>query len=130
MHFFDRFPVKDLKVAEISHRMRTFSIIFISVALMAIFVNFYMAGAVYAPATALPFYIFFFMIMFMVGISIDYASLWCKRNYKFHCASVAAHCMALMLVTYETGTFYNADENVYSQPPSYSLTSVLSHIVT
>ncbi|MCF6198435.1 MAG: hypothetical protein L3J67_03390 [Hyphomicrobiaceae bacterium] len=130
MQFLDRFSLGNFQIVKVSRSMRILSIIFISVSLIAITTNFYMADAVYAQATTLPFYILFFLMMYLVGIFMEYASLWCKRDYNFHCASVAVHCLALMLVTYEIGAFYSADKNVYSHPPSYSLTSALSHIVT
>ncbi len=130
MQLSDRFSLENIQMVKVSRSMRYLSVIFISVSLIAISVNFYMADAVYLQATTLPFYILFFLMMYLVGIFIEYASLWCKRDYNFHCASVAVHCLALMLVTYEIGAFYSADQNVYSHPPSYSLTSALSHIVT
>lgn len=130
MQLLDRFSLGNFQIKKVSRGIRILSIIFISASLIAITANFYMADAVYAQATTLPFYILFFLMMYLVGIFIEYASLWCKRDYNFHCASVAVHCLALMLVTYEIGAFYSADKEVYSHPPSYSLTSALSHIVT
>jgi len=130
MQLLDRFSLGNFQIKKVSRGIRRLSIIFISASLIAITANFYMADAVYAQATTLPFYILFFLMMYLVGIFIEYASLWCKRDYNFHCASVAVHCLALMLVTYEIGAFYSADKEVYSHPPSYSLTSALSHIVT
>ena len=129
MQLLDRLPLGNIQIIKVSRSMRILSIMFISASLIAITANFYMADAVYAQATTLPFYILFFLMMYLVGIFIEYASLWCRRDYNFHCASVAIHSLAVMLVTYEIGAFYSADQNVYLHAPSYSLTSALSHLV-
>ena len=130
MHFLDKVSVKKDQMIKVLRSMRYLSVIMISVALMAVASNFYMADAVFAKVTSLPFYVMFFLIMFLVGMLIEYASLWCKRDKNYYCAGVAAHCLALLLVTYETGAFYSAGQSAYAQPPSYSLTAGLSHILT
>ena len=121
--------VEKTDVVNISRRTRIFSPVLITLAMLAISVNFYQADAVFLQASVLPFYILFFILMYMGCILVEYVSLWCKRDKSFHCARVAVHCMALMLVTYEIGAFYSANNNVYSQFPSYSLTKVISHLV-
>ena len=119
--------VKNNHVVDVSRRTRIAAFILITIAMVAISTNFYRADAVYLRASILPFYILFFIFMYMACILVEYVSLWCERGTSFHCARVAVHCMALLLVTYEVGSFYGADQSAYSQFPNYSLTKVLSH---
>ena len=117
-------------VVNISRITRTISLILISIAMISITLNFHKADAVFAKASVLPVYILFFILMYMACILVEYISLWCERGQSFHCARVFVHCMALLLVTFEVGTFYSSDHDAYSHLPSYSITQVLSHIIT
>ena len=118
------------RVIWLSRMIRTVSLILISIAMIAITVNFHQADAVFAQASVLPVYILFFILMYMACILVEYVSLWCERGQNFHSARMFVHCAALLLVTFEVGTFYSSGLEVYSHLPSHSLTQVLSHIVT
>ena len=130
MRVFDRLPFDKSQIMRISRGFRIGLILLIATAMLAVTANFYMADEVFVKSTTLPVYIFFFLIMFIVGMFIEYASLWCRRGKNFYCTSTVIHGLAFLLVTYETGVFYSAGRDVYAHPPSYSLTSALSHMVT
>ncbi len=123
-------PSSVTRVINLSRMSRTISLFLISAAMIAITLNFHQADAVFARASVLPVYILFFILMYMACILVEYVSLWCERGQSFHCARVFVHCVALLLVTFEVGTFYSSGQEVYSHLPSHSLTQVLSHIVT
>ena len=123
-------PSSVTRVTNLSRMSRTVSLILISVATIAITFNFHQADAVFAHASVLPVYILFFILMYMACILVEYISLWCERGQSFHFARVSVHCVALLLVTFEVGTFFSSGQEVYSHLPSHSLTQVLSHIVT
>lgn len=129
MHTYENSRNENIIVANISRRTRILAPIFISLAMVAVSINFYQADAVFLQASVLPFYILFFILMYVVCLGVEYVSLWCERGKSFHCARVAVHCLALMLVTYETGSFYSSKSDVYSQFPSYSLSKALSYVV-
>lgn len=129
MHFQRNMFFKRIQVVNVSRRTRIFSLIVISLAMMAITSNFYQADAVFAPASVLPVYILFFILTYMACIIVEYASLWCQRENIFHCARMAVHGLVLLLVVYETGIFYHSDQDIYSHLPHYSVTNALSHIV-
>ena len=121
---------KDIRLVDISRGTRVTALFMISLAMVAITANFYQADTIYLRASVLPVYIFFFILMYLSCILVEYLSLWCDREKRFHCCRMAVHCVALLLVTFEVGAFYISDHTAYSQLPSYSLTSVLSNIVT
>jgi hypothetical protein len=129
MQTYDLRSSENIRIANISRRTRVFVPVLISLAMMAVSVNFYQADAVFLQASVLPFYILFFVLMYVACLGVEYVSLWCERGKSFHCARVAVHCLALMLVTFETGTFYSSKIDVYSQFPSYSLSKALSYVV-
>ena len=116
-------------VRHISRITRMVSLVLISIAMIAITINFHTADAVLAKSSVLPVYILFFILMYMTCVLVEYGSLWCERGQNFHFTRVSVHCLALLLVTFEVGSFYSADQNVYSRLPTYSLTQALSHIV-
>ena len=118
------------RVVIISRMTRSISLIFISIAMIAITLDFHTADAVFAQASVLPVYLLFFILMYLACILVEYVSLWCERDQNFHSARVLVHCVALLLVTFEVGTFYSSDHDAYSHLPSYSLTQILSHIIT
>ena len=117
------------QVIHISRFTRMLSLVLISIAMIAITINFHAADAVLAKASVLPVYIFFFILMYMACVLVEYVSLWCERGQGFHFARVSVHCLALLLVTFEVGSFYSSDQNVYSRLPTYSMTQALSHLV-
>ncbi len=116
-------------VTNISRRGRIVVPTVIFLAMTAISVSFYRADAVFVTASSLPFYILFFILMYLVCFGVEYLSLWCRREQGFHCARVVVHCLAFMLVSYETGNFFGSKTDSYSHFPTYSVTKVLSHIV-
>ena len=74
------------RVIWLSRMIRTVSLILISIAMIAITVNFHQADAVFAQASVLPVYILFFILMYMACILVEYVSLWCERGQNFHSA--------------------------------------------
>ena len=116
-------------LANISRITRTVSLILISLAMIAVTINFHTAGAVLGEASVLPVYIFFFILMYMACLLVEYVSLWCERGNGFYRARVFVHCAALLLVTFEVGTFYSSGQDGYSHLSSNTMTQVLSHIV-
>ena len=114
------------QVVNISRRTRIAALILIAIAMVAISTRFYQADAIYLQASLLPYYILFFIAMYMACILVEYVSIWCERGKSFHCARIAVHCVTMVMVSYEMGAFYKVGENVYTQFPSYSLTKVLS----
>lgn len=117
------------RIVDISRATRQVSIVFISIAMFAITANFYFADEVFARASVLPIYIFFFMLMYVLCMLVEYMSLWCKRDKGFHYMRVSIHALALFLVTLEIGSFYGSGRDVYTELPSYSLTQALSQMV-
>jgi hypothetical protein len=116
-------------IVSISRSSRIVSLILISIAMLAISINFHMADAWYLKASVLPVYIFFFVLMYISCIVVEYFSLWCERGMSFHYTRISVNALALMLVMFETGTFFGANQDAYSHLPAYSVTSALSHII-
>ncbi len=123
-------PSSNSHVINISRISRLISLILICLSMVAITLDFHQADAVFARASVLPVYLLFFILMYLACILVEYVSLWCERGQSFHCARVFVHCVALLLVTFEVGTFYSSGTDVYSHLPDHSLTRILSHVVT
>ena len=115
-----------IRIASLSRVLRPVSLILIFVAILMVSFNFYIADAVYARKSVLPLYIFFFILLYVGCITVEYISLWCARGKVFHFCPTAVHGLALILVTYEVGTFYSANGNVYSQLPTHSAMSIIT----
>ncbi len=106
-------------------------LIVLSITLLAMTIivgTFYQADAISSRSSVLPSYILFFILIYLACLMVEYLSLWCERDQNFHCCRMAVHSLALVLVTYEVSVFYAADQHIYSQLPSYSVTSLLSNL--
>ncbi len=116
-------------VAGLSRRMRVIVPVMISLAMLAVSFAFYRADAVFLKASVLPFYIVFFIVIYVSCLVIEYLSLWCDRGLKFHTARIAVHFLALVLITWETGMFFYSTSDVYCRFPEWSLSRAVSSLV-